>query len=151
MKKLLAIFAILLSLSFAHADDEWRDYVKSTTYAKALESVKGTDKVVMVMLSREGCDACWYMKNVVFKNDDIQEIIDRDFIFVHVDKDLQTIPTGLKYYAGPTFFFLNKDGKKVALKLNAPVDGVLIGAESTKEFLITLEEVVKASKVKEKL
>ena len=82
-------------------------------YDEALERAEKEQKIVMVMLSSEGCPACEYMKDVVFDDDNVMTELDAGFVPVEIDIHNQFVPSGLGYIGTPTFHFLKPDGKKV--------------------------------------
>ncbi len=100
--------AVLLLVSCAFAEIKW-----AVSYDAALVSAKKEKKNVMVMLSREGCPACDYMDNIVFEDLDVEEVINKGFIPVHIDIKKDTIPSGLDFIGTPTFHFISPAGKKV--------------------------------------
>jgi thioredoxin-related protein len=103
------------------------NYAKS--YKAALAQAEKEDKLVMVMLSKEDCDACWYMENVVFEDDAVAKAVMKDFIPVHLDIHHDYLQ-GLDYIGTPTFHFLNYKGYK---------RGRLDGAANVKDFLEVLK------------
>ncbi len=134
MKKQLA--GVLLTVAtLLYAEPEWVDY------DTALKSATKEGKIVMVMLSQEGCDACWYMDEVVFEDDDVISELQMDFIPVHFDVKRDTLPKPFSYIGTPTFYFLNAEGKKIE-RLN--------GAANVKDFTNVMRDVkakVKLQKV----
>lgn len=97
-----------LLVSCAFADIKW-----AKSYDAALASAKKEKKNVMVMLSREGCPACDYMDNIVFEDTDVEDVINKGFIPVHIDIKKDKIPSGLDFIGTPTFHFISPTGKKV--------------------------------------
>ncbi|MEA1921011.1 MAG: thioredoxin family protein, partial [Campylobacterota bacterium] len=97
MKFLITLLFIGVSL-FAEVE-----YAES--YKEALVQAEKEDKLIMVMLSREDCDACWYMENVVFEDDVIIEAIHKDFVTVHLDIHHDFLHD-LSYIGTPTFHFI---------------------------------------------
>lgn len=124
MKKI--IFALLLLVSSVFADVEYVDIFD--VYDKAADE----HKVVMVMLSKEGCPGCQYMENVVFNDKKIAKILKDKFVVAHVDIDKDGIPDGMDYFATPTFYFLDAD-ENILKKLT--------GGENAKDFASTLQKV----------
>ncbi len=63
----------------------------------------------MILLSQDKCDACWYMENIVFEDDELVRQIEKNFIPLYLDihdDDLH----GLKFTGTPTLYFLtNKE------------------------------------------
>jgi len=56
------------------------------------------------MLSKKNCDACWYMENIVFDDDELVRRIEKNFIPLHLDIHDDNIH-GLTYIGTPTFYF----------------------------------------------
>ncbi|MEA3374567.1 MAG: thioredoxin family protein [Campylobacterota bacterium] len=125
MKKLLTL-SLLLCLSL-FAEPEWAD-----SYDKGLEQAAAEQKMVLVMLSREDCDACWYMENIVFEDDDLVDEITPEFVWVHIDVNDDRVPQAMKYVGTPTFHFLNSEGKKI---------GHLNGGTNIQDFRNKIKEV----------
>ena len=108
------------------------DYANSFKEAKLLATKE--HKGVFVILSKEGCDACWYMQNVVFDNDDVVDMLESKYIPVYIDIHDDVVPKGLGYIGTPTMYFLDANGKKLK---NGRIDGVL----NYREFLERLSNV----------
>lgn len=124
MKRLL--LGVLLFSSSLFADITWLDY------DDAIELAEKNNKIVMVLLSREGCSACEYMKDVALKNKDVSEYIQKHFIAVEVDIQQDFIPEGLSYFGTPTFHFLDKNEKKLD-RIN--------GGKNSKSFMEYIQKV----------
>jgi len=105
MLKVFLIASLFISALFAEI--EWMKY------DEAMEVAKKENKIVMVMLSREGCPACEYMKDIVFENDAVLAEFNKDFIGVHLDIHNDYIPDEFSYIGTPTFHFLNKHERKI--------------------------------------
>jgi thioredoxin-related protein len=105
--KYIFIFVIAFS-SLLLAEPQWSD-----SHKEAMAQAQKEDKLVLVMLSQKGCDACWYMENVVFDDDDLVDEISKKFVWSYVDVQNDRVPSGLRYLGTPTFHFLDKEGKKL--------------------------------------
>ena len=125
MKNFLLLVLFIASSVFA--DIKWHGYDDAMEIAK-----KEKTKIVIIMFEHEGCPACAYMENVVFKDKNIQKIINKNFIAVDVDVYNDFVPDGMSYIGTPTFYFLTYD-KKVLMKIQ--------GAYNIKDFLSILEKV----------
>ncbi|MCD6258797.1 MAG: thioredoxin family protein [Helicobacteraceae bacterium] len=99
MKKIA--LALLIMVSSLLAELKW------VNYDSALDRAKESKKIVMVMLGREDCPACEYMKDIVFKDTKVQTEIDANFIPVYLDIHNDFLPSGLTYIGTPTFHFMN--------------------------------------------
>lgn len=102
------IVALALMISYASAQINW-----ASSYDAALVKAAKEKKNVMVMLSKEGCPACEYMENNVFEEQMIEDMINKNFVPVHLDVHKDKIPSELGYIGTPTFHFLNTKGEKL--------------------------------------
>ena len=123
MLKVVLIAGMLISSLFAEIS--WKKY------DEAMEVAKKENKIVMVMISREGCPACEYMKDIVFENDNVLEEFNKDFIGVHLDIHEDYIPDEFAYIGTPTFHFLNKFERKIER---------IDGGVNAKDFTIKMKE-----------
>lgn len=106
MKKILFILLLVSSL-FANSL-EWMEY------DKALEMAKKEDKTIMLMIGRETCGACKYMKTVVFEDKNVLiELNKKQLIAAYVELDFDDVPHDLEYFGTPTYYFLDKDEKVI--------------------------------------
>jgi len=129
MKK-FALGVLLLATSLM-AD---LDY--ATNFAEAKKIAKKENKGIFVILSKENCDACWYMAEVVFDDDDLVESLQSKYIPLHVDIHNDVIPKGLGYIGTPTMYFLDENGKKLR-------KGRIDGAQNLKEFTQSMFKIKK--------
>jgi len=123
MKKIVLIIAFLITSVFA--DINWIEDIDD-----AYERAAKENKKVMVMLSRKGCPACEYMKDIVFKDKNFTNRFNEELVAVHIDIHKDFMPDGLEYFATPTFYFLDSNEKKFH-RIN--------GAHNSKEFSEELE------------
>ncbi len=124
MKKILLILSLLFSSLFADLDWE--------SYDDALRLAEKENKLVMVMLSREGCPACEYMIDVVFEQENATKEVYEKFIPVQLDIHKDFIPSGLTYIGTPTFHFINSHEAKVER---------IDGGVNAKEFLDIINSI----------
>jgi len=124
MKKIFPLLALFCIALFAD--------VKYIDIFDAYDEAKKEHKIVMVMLSQEGCPSCEYMEDVVFNNTNIAETLERRFVVVHVDVYKDGVPDGLEFFATPTFYFLDSN-EKVLKKFT--------GGQNAKDFADTLKAV----------
>jgi thiol:disulfide interchange protein len=122
MKKIVAGLGLLACTLFA--DLKWVEF------DAALEEAQKTNKLVMVMLSREDCPACEYMKDIVFEDAKVESEIAQNFIPVYLDIHNDFIPDGLPYIGTPTFHFMNAHEIK---------KGRIDGGMNVKDFMQELE------------
>ena len=123
MKKLLLLSFFITSL---FAKLEWGDIFD------AFDEAKEQNKKVMIMLSQRGCSGCEYMKSVVLEDKNVQKVLKKEYIAVHIDIHEDSVPENLKYFATPTFYFLDKN-ETILKRLN--------GGQNAKDFLETLQKI----------
>ncbi|BBG65476.1 hypothetical protein NNO_0773 [Hydrogenimonas sp.] len=103
------ILTLLLVAGALFAEVEW-----AMDYSDALAESKESNKPVMVMISQESCNYCFFMKSQVFTKPRVAEFINRNFIPVELDLQSDPIPPYLKPYGTPTFYIVAEGGKKVS-------------------------------------
>ncbi|MBT3280204.1 MAG: DUF255 domain-containing protein [Campylobacteraceae bacterium] len=86
-------------------------------------------KIVMAYFWLEGCNACEYMSDRVFNDDEVSEYINKNFISFKTNK----IPMDYPVFAYPTIYFIDEDGNE----LGDPI----MGAKNLDEFMFTIEEI----------
>ena len=128
------IFASLLLLAVSvFAEQDWlRSYEQGKV--QALQE----NKLVLVMLSKEGCDACWYMENIVFEDSAIDALLKKNFVPVYLDIHEDSVPEQLKYVGTPAFYFTDAQGIKIGHVLN--------GASNVKDFMSRINAVLEEAK-----
>ncbi len=131
MKKTV-LYLILLSLSL-FAQPEWSDSMDD-----AKEKALKEDKLIMLMLSREECNACWYMENIVFEDKDVNTLLKSRFVSVYLNVRSDIVPEKFPYVGTPTFYFMDATGQLIGKRLS--------GALNTKEFIAKLAQVIHTSK-----
>jgi len=123
MKK---IVLILLMLVISVYGEDWLDY------GEALAKAKQDNKIVIVMLSQEGCPACEYMRNMMIDNSKVSHELSKHFIPIELDINEDKVPPQFIHFVTPTFYFMDKNSKKL---------DVVYGRLKPKAFLIKLKEI----------
>lgn len=131
MKKLLLL--LLFAASLFSEEIKW---VKTFDEAKKFSEHNG--KIVMLMLTQEGCPTCEYMKDNAFKNEALSYYINANFLPVEIDIYEDEVPDGFRARGTPTFYFTNHKGKKVARKI--------AGGAKAEVFLDELKKIIKEVK-----
>ena len=106
MKKILLILFLLSTTLLA-------DNIKWMKYDTALSVSQEQNKTIMVMLGRDSCHVCQYMKTVVFKDKNVIRKLNEKFLAVYIELDFDDVPNDLEYIGTPTFYFLDKDENKL--------------------------------------
>ena len=125
MKPLILLFLLLTNT--LSAEITWTLYDD-----EILEKVKSENKRVMVMITQPKCDACWFMKEIIFKKPAVSDEIAKNFVAINIDTSEDFVPDEFPYFATPTFYFLNTKGEIVE-RLN--------GAANEKDFLEFVHKV----------
>jgi len=87
--------------------------VEFLSYEEARELQKESGKIIMIDVVRSDCHYCTDMQKNVFENKEMSVWLEKRFIPVKVNLDIDTLPLGLKVSFTPTFFFVDKDEKVV--------------------------------------
>ena len=132
MKIALVLFLTLVSL---YGESDW-----CTSYDEAKKQAHIDKKSVLIMLSKEGCDACWYMENIVFEDTKVSALVRENFIPVYMDVDEEEVPEAFKFVGTPTFYFTDANGSRLGHRIN--------GAKNVKEFIQRVNEILKEVKKK---
>lgn len=127
---LKVLFGLILLTLCLSAKPDWTD-----TYAQAKQKALDEGKYVIVMLSKEHCQACWYMENIVFKDDKVERLLMNNFIPVYIDVHTDNVPDGFDYIGTPTFYFMDAEGKSIAPRID--------GARNVKEFTKQINTILK--------
>lgn len=125
MKKIVLVLLFLISSLIAEP--------KLTDIFDAYDDAKEKNKNVIVMLSMEGCPGCEYMKDIVFEDKKVAKLL-KGFVLVEIDVRADSVPDALKYFATPTFYFLDSN-EKILKRIN--------GGQNVGEFTTTLKEMKK--------
>lgn len=83
-----------------------------------INKAKDGNKNILVYTTSETCYFCKKMDKEVFALKDVQDTMNKDFIFVKVDVDFAKIPFNLKkHFKGmtPTFFVLTSDAQLISI------------------------------------
>ncbi len=131
MKKILTSLVFFTVCLFA--EQEWLH-----SYEEAKTQAAKENKLVMVMLSKEGCDACWYMENIVFEDSAVNALLKKNFVPVYLDIHEDSVPEQFKYIGTPAFYFTDAAGKKIGYGLN--------GASNVKDFTSRINTVLEEAK-----
>jgi len=121
MNKIL--FLVVVCSMTLFGDIKW-----SENYVQGMKEASESGKIMMVMLSKEDCPACWYMENVVFENEAVMKRINANFINVHLDIHKDNLE-GLDFIGTPTIYFLDARGQKISR---------IDGAANVKDFTSAL-------------
>lgn len=126
MKKIVILFTLFFT--FANAEVAFMH-----DYQKAVAKAKKENKRIMLMLTKENCQACWWMEHTAFKNEALKSKIESNFISVQVDVEKGNVPMNLEYLGTPTFYFLTK---------NQDQESRIDGALNVKKFTARIDFMI---------
>ncbi len=112
------------------AEVEW-----AMDYSDALSESKESGKPVLVMISQESCNYCFFMKSQVFTKQKVARFLNEHFIPVELDLQSDPLPPYLKPYGTPTFYIVAEGGKKVSRPI--------VGAAKADAFIERVERELK--------
>ena len=81
------------------------------SYEKGLQLQKQNKKIIMLDAMRTDCHYCIDMERNVFDDPEMAKWIQKRFIPVKVNLDIDKLPLGLEVYFTPTFFFIDSNQK----------------------------------------
>ncbi len=114
--------------------DEQKSVSDTTNEKEVLENAVKQGKQILVYTTSETCYYCKKMDKEVFSLKEIQNTMNKDYIFLKIDVDHEEIPFDLKkHFKGmtPTFFVLTSAGELIS---------TYPGSWNKRDFLKILEE-----------
>ncbi len=106
-----------------------------TNYDIALQKAKENNKIIMMIASANSCPWCRKLERQTLKKDEINDIIQKNFIPLAVDQDLKNYPDKYEVKVVPTIYFINPKDESLVKKV--------LGYKNRKDFKLILEEIVK--------
>lgn len=131
-----SLFLTLFLIVSLFAEVEW-----ALDYNDALAESKESGKPVLVMISQESCNYCFFMKSQVFTKPKVARFVNENFIPVELDLQSDPIPPYLKPYGTPTFYVVDDGGKKVSRPI--------VGAAKADAFIDRMKKVLEAMRNEE--
>ncbi|CAA6811493.1 MAG: Unknown protein [uncultured Sulfurovum sp.] len=78
-------------------------------YLKALESIKENSKVILLAIRATDCHYCDRMESETLSESSVKDALEKDFIVLHYNQDLEMLPMELQEGMTPNFVFVDKD------------------------------------------
>jgi thioredoxin-related protein len=107
--------------------------VKRYSYEEALKKAKAEGKIVLIEGYIPFCRGCIRMDRNVMVESRVKEALNRDFVLVKMNLLIEKLPLGMKRLGTPSFYFIDKRGKKILEMVE--------GTGTVEEFLALLERV----------
>jgi thioredoxin-related protein len=127
MKKILILLSLSL-LSLYGADLDW-----AGSYKEAISKATEQKKSVMLLVTTETCRWCRKLESTTLQDDKVVARLQKDYVSVHVTRDVDDYPCHLKVKGVPTTFFLDVSGKPIIKKV--------IGYWNAEDYLSFLDDV----------
>ncbi len=138
MMKYLFIFISFNFILFGAQVDESRNGIKfEKNYKSALKKAKEENKKVFIFISTSDCKFCDKLEKTTFADVKIYKRINKEYVSVHVTKDVDNYPSKLKAPATPMTYFLDNDEKVIDYSL---------GYWDSNDFKFTLDDVTRKYK-----
>lgn len=131
MKKTVTTL-ILLSLSL------FADIKFVQKYEDGLAEAQKENKLIALTVVSTNCPWCHKLLETTLKDKRVEDIINKNFVYVLVNKDITTPPSGMTARLVPATFFLDKNGRKVSLPA--------IGYWDADDFIGYLNDALKKAK-----
>ncbi len=132
--KYILLLILLLNGLFASSSKFIENMNYETIYEKALERAIKENKSIMMIASTKSCPWCRKLERQTLKRENINNIIQKNFVPLSVDQDLKNYPKKYEVKVVPTVYFINPKNESVIKKV--------LGYKNRKEFSKILDEVV---------
>lgn len=133
---MLKYFLLVILLAFSLNASSAR-FVKEMgyqiNYEKALLKAKSENKLLMMVASTKSCPWCRKLERQTLKRENINTIIQKNFVPLSVDQELKNFPQKFEVKVVPTVYFINPKDESVVKKV--------LGYKNKKDFFVTISEV----------
>lgn len=105
MKKII-FTSILITLSFANKDSNLTIF---NSYKNAIRAAKEQKKPLFILFSRKDCQWCKKLKSDIVKKIKLKNRLQKEFIVLFLDKNIDNYPPIYKIDAVPNLFLVSED------------------------------------------
>ena len=116
-----------------HALDEGTQTIQALSYETILEQAKREGKTIMLTIRSTNCKYCDKMEAGTLSDESVKEALRANFLTLHYNQDLETLPLNLQNGATPMFIFVNT---------NEDILNMYPGMRTPKEFKEVLEQIL---------
>ncbi len=107
---------------------------QAVSYEVALKQAKEEGKIIMLSIRSTNCKYCDQMDAETLSDKSVKEALEANFITIHYNQDLETLPLGLQEGATPMFIFVNS---------NEDILNMYPGIRNPNEFKEVLDQILK--------
>ncbi|RUM66425.1 MAG: hypothetical protein DSZ05_04325 [Sulfurospirillum sp.] len=127
IKKISLLIALVVSFLFAN------QLTTVYSYQNAVYKAKKENKLVLVMMSYDGCPVCAYMKDIVFERPAVLDYLNQHYFVVIKDIEKGHYPQRFSSVDSPTFFFVDPTTEEETIEKK-------VGGFTPERFLAILKE-----------
>ena len=109
LRTLLLTLALFLS-TLGAVELDWEH-----DFNRALETAKKEHKMVYLFIGADNCRHCERFKKQTLSNKALIEKMKKEYVLLFMSRDQHKIPDGFEKYGVPMHYFLNADGKIIAV------------------------------------
>lgn len=106
---------------------------KLSPYLNALKEARANDKTVLLVIRATNCEYCDRMEAETLSESSVKSALEKDFVTVYYNEDLEPLPLGIQSGMTPNFIFVDKDENII---------NMYPGIRSPKEFKEVLAEIL---------
>ena len=107
--------------------------IQALTYEAALEQAKTEKKIIMLSIRANNCKYCDKIEAETLSDERVKDALIANFITIHYNQDLDTLPLNLQNGATPMFIFVNT---------NEDILNMYPGMRNPEEFKTMLTEIL---------
>ncbi len=107
IRKIAAVALLFLATSI------FADVKTYQKYEDALKDAQKDNKIIALTVVSTNCPWCHKLLRETIKDKKVEAMLNKDFVYVVINKDVSPIPNGLSARMVPTTFFLDKNAQKL--------------------------------------
>lgn len=112
---------------------EEKQNIHENDYLNALEQARSERKIIMLNIRSTDCKYCDTMEAETLSQNSVKNALEANFITIHYNQDLESLPLGLQEGMTPNFIFVNT---------NEDIMNMYPGMRNPEEFKEVLEQIL---------
>jgi len=104
-----------------------------SAFDEAIKTAKEEEKIIMLVFRAIDCNYCDRMETETLVDDEVKEALEKDFITLHYNQDLEALPLGFQEGMTPNFIFVDKEENILQM---------YPGMRTPEQFLEALNEIL---------
>jgi len=110
MIRILLLSLLLLISNLSAVELNWEH-----NFDNALATAKKEHKMVYLFIGADNCKHCDRFKKQTLSNKALIEKMKKEYVLLYMSRDQHEIPDGFEKYGVPMHYFLNSNGKIIAV------------------------------------